>query len=382
MAEDYYSVLGVSKTASPDDIKRAYRDLALRYHPDRNKSKDAESKFKGINEAYAVLSDPEKRRQYDAYGPEQFGQRYSAEDIFRGFNFEDMFRDLGLNMNFDPSGFSSSNDIFDMLFSRGFGQRSRGAEEGQSILYRMDVALEDVANGAEKEITIRHIKKCDNCNGSGAEPGSRVVKCDNCNGSGYVTTVRNSFIGRIQTTTTCEKCGGTGKRYEKACRNCRGKGGVVGEDKISVRIPAGIEDGMRLRLKGMGDYSKGIPGDLFIEVHVQRHKLFRREGNNIHTEVSIPFYVAVLGGRIEVPTLHGTKHVEVQPGTQPNAKIALSGEGLKSFRGSSIGDEIITINVTLPKSLGGNERELIEKFRDLDSGTDHKEGGRRWFGRP
>ena len=380
MAEDYYSILGVPKTASTDDIKRAYRDLALKYHPDRNKTKEAEEKFKVINEAYAVLGDPEKRKQYDAYGPEQFGQRYSADDIFRGFNFEDIFRDLGINVGFGNVGnFSSSGDIFDMLFSQGFGTRSRGLDEGQSILYRMDVSLEDVANGAEKEVTLRHVKKCDRCNGTGAEPGSKIVKCDRCNGSGYITIVRNSMFGRMQTTTTCDKCGGTGKRYEKACRQCHGKGGVVGEDKVSVKIPAGVEDGMRLRLKGMGDYSTGVPGDLFIEVHVQRHKFFRREGNDIYAEVSIPFYVAALGGRVDAPTLRGTKSIDIQPGTQPDTKIVLDGEGLKSFRGGRQGDEVITVNVSLPKNLSREEEELMKRFRDLDSGSEHKD--RHWFGR-
>ncbi len=380
MAEDYYSLLGVPKTASLDDIKRAYRDLALKYHPDVNKTENAEEKFKAINEAYAVLSNPEKRRQYDAYGPEQFGQRYNAEDIFRGFNFEDIFRDLGINVGFGNfSNFSSSNDIFDRLFSQGFGTRNRGIDEGQSILYRMDVSLEDVAGGAEKGIMLRHVKKCDRCSGIGAEPGSRIIKCDHCNGSGYMTIVRNSMFGRMQTTTTCDKCGGTGKVYEKQCRQCHGKGGVVGEDKVSVKIPAGVEDGMRLRLKGMGDYSRGAPGDLFIEVHVQKHKLFRREGNDIYAEVSIPFYVASLGGKIDAPTLHGTTSIEVHQGTQPGTKVILGGEGLKSFRGSRQGDEIITVNVSLPKNLSKEEEELMKKFRDLDSGSEHKD--RNWFGR-
>ncbi len=382
MAEDYYSILGVPRNATQDEIKRAYRELALRYHPDRNKSKEAEEKFKQINEAYAVLSDPEKRRQYDAYGPEQFSQRYSSEDIFRGFDFGDIFRDLGIDIGFGNfSDFSNIDNLFDTLFSGGFETRKRSAEEGQSILYRLDIPLEDVANGAEKEIVIRHIKKCERCNGTGAEPGSRIIKCDRCNGTGYITTVRNSIFGRIQTTTVCDKCGGTGKVYEKPCKVCHGKGGIVGEDKVVVKIPPGIEDGMRLRLKGMGDYGKGGAGDLYIEVHIQKHKIFGREGDNIYAEVDVPFYTAMLGGRIDVPTLHGTKTIEIEPGTQPGTKITLRGEGLKAFRGNRIGDEIVTINVNFPKYLTNEERELIERFRDLHSGNSEEHKERHWFGR-
>jgi len=372
MAKDYYDILGVPHNATLDEIKKAYRELALKYHPDRNKSKEAEEKFKEINEAYAVLSDPEKRKQYDMYGPAGFGQKYSEEDIFRGFNFEDILKDLGLNFDF---GFS---DFGEEPFFDSFGQSGRGRASvnvGQSILYRLDITFEEAAKGTEKEIRFRHIKKCPHCNGTGAEPNAKLIKCPECNGRGVIVTTRSTFFGRIQTSTVCPRCGGSGKIYDKPCKVCNGTGGVVSDEKVVVKIPPGITDGTRLRLKGMGDYAKGGTGDLFVEVHVLEHKIFEREGNDIYVNLSIPFYTAILGGKVKVPTLDGEREIEIPRGTQQGDKIVIKGAGIRTPR--DVGDEIAIVNIAIPRSISKEEEELLMRFKELH-GEGDKQEKRRW----
>ena len=362
--EDYYSLLGVPKTATREEIKKAYRDLALKYHPDRNKDASAEEKFKKINEAYAVLSDETKRRQYDAYGPEQFGRQYSEQDIFRNFNFRDIFKDAGININMGDGDFD--------FFGNFFGQGQRNRDVGQSILFRMDLTLEEIARGAQKEINLRHRRKCNHCGGTGGEPGSKQSKCPKCDGSGRVTVITSSFLGRIQSVTTCDLCTGSGKMYDKRCKTCNGKGGVIGNDNINVTIPAGVKDGMRLKLDKMGDFGKDGSGDLFIEVHLLKHKIFERvNDNDIFTEVKIPFYKLILGGKATVPTLNGEKEISIDPGTDPGKDILLKGEGIKKFGSTSHGDEILRINVSIPKTMTSEEREAIERFRDA---TENEKG--------
>ena len=368
MPRDYYSLLGVPKSASADEIKQAYRKLALELHPDRNPSKEAQEKFKEVNEAYAVLGDPEKRKQYDAYGPAGFSQHYSQEEIFRNFDFEQIFKDMGIN--FGNMGMGGTDDFFGSLF----GGTARNRNVGQSILYKMDLTLEQIAKGTQQEISVRHVKMCGNCGGTGAEPGSKIVKCPECNGRGQVATVSNTFFGRMQTVTTCARCGGRGKSYEKRGRVCNGKGGVVLNDKLSVAIPAGVSEGTRLRLGGMGDYGSGGKGDLYVEVHEIKHSVFDREGDNIYANVKVPFYTAILGGRIIVPTLDGQKELTVDQGTQQGKQIVLKGAGIKRLRGNSSGDEIVTVNIDIPKSLTQQQRELIEKFSSSEG------DGRKRFG--
>ncbi len=365
MAEDYYSILGVSKDASADEIKRAYRNLALQLHPDRNPSKEAGEKFREVNAAYAVLSDPEKRKQYDAYGPAGFSQHYSEEDIFRGFNFEQIFRDMGINI-----GGMGGEEMFGSLF----GQGMRSSNAGQSILYRIDLTLEQIAKGAQQEISVKHVRRCDRCEGSGAEPGSKVVKCPECSGRGQVVTVTTTILGRMQTVTTCGRCGGKGRSYEKRCRACNGKGGVVATEKVTVTIPAGVNEGMRLRLGGMGDFGPGGSGDLYVEVHELRHSTFTREGYDIHAEVKVPFYTAILGGSVSVPTLDGQREITIGEGTQQGKTIVIRGAGITKLRGGGSGDEIVTVNIEIPRSLSQQQRELIERFRE--SGQE----GKRRFG--
>ncbi len=366
MPDDYYKVLGVQKGASADEIKKAYRELALKYHPDRNPDKEATERFKEVNEAYAVLSDPEKRRQYDAYGPAGFGQKYSEEEIFRNFDFEQIFKDIGINF-----GFGSGGQPFGSFFEQG---AARQGGEGQSILYRMELPLDEIADGVQKEISVRHVKVCDRCKGSLAEPGTKVIRCPECGGTGRIVTTTNTFFGRMQSVAACRRCGGRGKSYEKRCRKCNGKGGVVDTERIMVTIPAGVYDGARLRLEGMGDYGPDGNGDLYVEIHERKHPVFAREGDNVHAQVRVPFYTAILGGRITVPTLHGEKEIAIEQGTQQGKSIILRGEGIRRLRGSGAGDEIITINIEIPGSLSGEQRELIERFRDREGSQRRKFG--------
>ena len=358
---DYYKTLGVQKGAGLDEIKRAYRELALKYHPDRNKDKGAEDKFKEINEAYAVLSDEKKRKQYDTYGPEGFSQRYTADDIYRGSDVQDILREMGINLNF---GFGNG-DIFGSAFGGGHEQ-----QHGQDVLYRMDVTLQDVAKGSTKNISVRHVKVCGQCGGNGAEPGTKLVKCAECRGSGYVNVIRNSFFGRIQTTSACQKCMGEGKTYEKKCRECGGKGGVVTNESVQVNIPQGIGTGMRLRLDGLGDFVRGGgSGDLYIEINEVPDSSLKRDGNNIIANANVPFYTAILGGEISVPAIDGMKTIEIAPGTAPGTRIVVRGAGIKHLNSSSKGDEIVIVNVNIPKSISSSERELIERYRDGDRKT-------------
>ncbi|MEM0106952.1 MAG: molecular chaperone DnaJ [Candidatus Micrarchaeaceae archaeon] len=357
--DDYYKILGVSKDASQDDIKRAYRELALKYHPDVNKTKDAEEKFKEINEAYAVLSDPEKRRQYDAYGPEGFSERYTQEDIFRDFNIDDIFKDLMGGMNFwedigNPFG-----------SSRKYARASR--DVGSDIADRLTISLQEAYTGTEKRLKLRHIAKCEHCNGTGAEPGSKIVKCKTCKGTGQVVSVKRTMFGMMQTVSICPTCNGTGKVYEHPCAYCNGTGRRAVEETVSIKIPPGIDDGMQLILHGMGDYGQGGSGDLYIEVRVRQDSNFKREGSNLFAKVHIPFYVAIIGGTVKIPTITGEREININGGIQNGETITLKGSGMPIFKGSGFGDEIVTFEIDMPKNVSAEQRDLIKKFAELDN---------------
>lgn len=360
MAKDYYDILGVSKTATPDQIKGAYRDLALKFHPDRNKDKDAEARFKEINEAYAVLSDQEKRRQYDTFGPEQFDRQYTQEDIFRNFDFEDIFKSMGFDFG---AGFGGE-DFFESMF--GFNPHARGAV-GNDILARVQISLHEAAHGTKQSITVRHIKACERCHGNGAEPGSKIIKCERCNGSGQMRSTRRTPFGIMQTIGTCQKCRGSGKTFEKACKRCSGSGVVNSEDNVEVTIPKGIFTGTRLRLAGMGDYGNGEPGNLYIDVEVKEDRTFKRIGDDIHVNVSVPLHVALLGGEISVPVLDGSKRIRIEEGTQNNTRITLKNEGMPHFRGSGKGDQVVNVTVDIPKRLSKEQKDLVRRFSNLDN---------------
>ncbi len=360
MTEDFYKLLGVQKNATQDQIKQAYRELALKYHPDRNKDKSAEDTFKKINEAYAVLGDPEKRKQYDMMGSEAFNRRYTEEDIFRGFNFQDIFKDMGVNVNF---GFGD-DDIFNPFGSA----RGRQGDVGQSILYKLSITLQEAAQGVEKEISLKHSVACSRCKGTGGEPDSEKITCPTCEGSGYQRTIRNTILGRIQTMVTCPRCGGRGQQYKRSCRQCNGNGREVKNDRIKVNIPHGVMDNMRLKYEGMGDYGMDSNGDLYIEIEVKEDKTFTRDGDDIYTQISIPFYKAILGAEVDVPTLFGSKKIRIEPGTQPNTRIALKREGIRRMNSDYKGNEIVEIKVHIPEHLSKEESDLILQYKKMKDG--------------
>lgn len=347
---DYYEVLGVSRSASEEDLKRAYRKLALKYHPDRNPGdKAAEESFKEAAEAYEVLRDPQKKRIYDAYGHE--GLQGSGFSGFRGF--EDIF--------------SSFGDVFQEFFSFGFGgsPRSKTASRpGDDLAYDMVLGFEEAVFGVEKEISIETYVGCDKCGGSGAEPGTRESMCPMCQGSGQVVQSQGFF--RIST--TCVRCQGTGRVLVSPCNSCGGQGRVRKSRKVQVKVPPGVDTGTRLRLRGEGDfgYRGGVAGDLFVRLEVRQHELFERDGDNLYCKVSISFIQAILGDKIEIPTLEGVKIVEIEPGTQPGAVIRFSGEGVPRLRGYGRGDLFIEVEVKIPKQVTPRQEELLMAFIELE----------------
>jgi molecular chaperone DnaJ len=358
MAEkrDYYEVLSVSRNASKDEIKDAYRKLAMQYHPDRNKSPDAEEKFKEISEAYAVLSDDEKRQQYDMLGHAGFDQRYSREDIFRGADFDSIFRDLG---------FGSFGDIFRSFFGGGFGGGfGERINRGQDLVYDLEITLEEAARGTEKEIEVPRTEKCDICNGSGASLGTSPRTCPRCNGAGKVQHTRKSSFAMYVQVTPCPTCRGKGTLIDSPCKNCHGTGLVKKRRKISVKVPVGIDEGYQLRLRGEGEMAPngGSPGDLYVLVHILPHELFTREGDDLLHVMMIGYPQAALGAEVSVPTLEGPITVKIHPGTQLGEVIRLKGKGMPRFRGYGKGDLVIRVGISVPEKLTPQQRALLEQL--------------------
>jgi len=368
MAEkrDYYEVLGVQRNASKDEIKDAYRKLAMQYHPDRNKSPDAEEKFKEISEAYAVLSDDEKRQQYDLLGHAGFDQRYTTEDIFRGADFDSIFRDLGF-------GFG---DIFRSFFGggfgRGFGER---INRGQDLVYDLEITLEEAARGTEKEMEIPRTEKCDVCNGSGASPGTSPRTCPRCNGAGKVQHMRKSSFAMYVQVTSCPTCRGKGILIDSPCKNCHGTGLVKKRRKITVKVPVGIDEGYQLRLRGEGEMAPngGSPGDLYVLVHIVPHEFLMREGDDLLYVLMISYPQVALGAEVSVPTLEGPITVKIHPGTQPGEVIRLKGKGMPRFRGYGKGDLLVRVGISVPKKLTSQQRALLEQLaKEFDQSVQPK----------
>jgi molecular chaperone DnaJ len=355
---DYYEVLEVSKDASKDVIKSAYRKLALKYHPDRNDAPEAEERFKEISEAYAVLSDDEKRRQYDRFGHAGIGQRYSQEDIFRNVNFDEIFRDMGF-------GFGGFESIFDMFFG---GRRARtpGPQRGVDLRYDLEISLEEVASGVEKEINYPRKERCDICKGSGASPGTQPITCPRCQGRGQIEFARSTGFAKFIQVTTCNQCNGRGQTIETPCSTCQGTGIVSNERKLQVKIPAGIESGTRLRLSSEGEVGTlgGRPGDLYVVVHVRPHSTFHRNDSDLLIDVPIGFTQAALGAEIEVPTIDGKAKLTIPPGTQTHTVFRMRGKGLPKLRGFGKGNELVRIIVEIPTKLSSKQRELLIKLAD------------------
>jgi len=353
-AKDYYEVLGVQKGASKEQIKDAYRNLALQFHPDRNKAPEAEARFKEISEAYAVLSDDEKRRQYDAYGREGVYQRYSQEDLFRGVDFGEFFRGMG--------GFG-----FDDIFSQFFGGGGRQPTRGEDLTYHLQVNLEDLVEDTNKEIEIPRSEVCSTCNGSGAKPGTSPQRCGTCGGTGQVQKVQSAGFARLVRVTACSRCHGRGYLIDTPCKECRGRGTVDKTRKIRIMIPAGAEDGLTLRLRGEGNAGEaGIPpGDLYVVVNVAPHRLFARREADIYLETRIGAVQAMLGTELTVPTLYGNVKLEIPHGTQPGHVFPVKGKGLPKYGGWGKGDQYVKVNVEIPKNLSGQQKELLKQLGDL-----------------
>lgn len=362
---DYYEVLGVEKTATDEELKKAYRRLAKKYHPDANpdNKKEAEVKFKEVNEAYENLSDPQKRKMYDQFGfngPQGFGGGqgpfgqggyYSYTGGFDGFSD---FGDLG--------------DIFSSFFGGGgrtSSRRNNGPRKGADLNLNIEITFEEAFLGVEKEITINRNETCNTCNGTGAKPGTSVTKCSVCNGTGQVRQVQTTILGQMQTTRTCSNCHGTGEVIKEPCDTCRGKGTVRKQPKIKVKIPAGIDDNQTVVLRGEGEPGeKGGPkGDLYITVRIKKHNIYTRKGVNIFCEVPITITQATLGAELEIPMVDGTKEkYRIPEATQTGTKFTIRNKGFKSLNSSVIGDFIFTVIIQTPKRLTSEQRELLEKL--------------------
>ena len=366
MAEkrDYYDVLGVSKTATEDEIKKAYRSLAKKYHPDLNPdNKEAEEKFKEVNEAYETLSDQTKRSQYDQFGhagPQGFG---GAGGFSGGFD-----------------GFGGINDIFEAFF--GGGRRGGSAaqstrpRQGDDIEQTITIDFMESINGCKRLIKVNVEEECSACGGSGAYSKKDINVCSRCHGRGSVVVEQNSIFGRVQTQTACPKCGGKGQEITRKCDSCGGKGRVRKSKDITVTIPAGISDGMSMRLEGKGyaGYNGGPNGDLYINIRVKPHEEFKREGDDIYLEVPISISQAVLGDSIEVPTVYGNETLKVPAGTQSHTKFRLRGKGAKNLRSKINGDQIVTVKIDIPTSLNSEEKNIFEQLRKAEG----KEGESAW----
>lgn len=355
---DYYEVLGVDRNADEAEIKRAYRNLAMRYHPDRNQEPEAVEKMKEINEAYAVLSDTEKRRLYDAYGHAGLGE-YTQADIYRNVDFSSLFREFGLG---DLFGFGGGP------FESFFGGRTtarRAARKGADLRYDLTVTLQEAAFGVEKTIELPRSERCATCGGSGAAAGGAVA-CDTCQGTGRIVRAHQTGAGYFQHISACHKCHGAGKLIKEHCPECKGRGFTERTKAIAVKIPPGADSGYAVRVKGEGEKGETIPGDLYVVVNVAKHPVFERHGDDIYVQQDVNFTVAALGGEVEIPALDGsTVKLEIPEGTQTGAVFRINGKGIPHLDGRGRGDEYTLVKVVTPTNLSRREQELLREFERL-----------------
>jgi molecular chaperone DnaJ len=361
---DYYDILGVSKNASAEEIKKAYRKLAIKFHPDKNPDdKSAEDKFKEGAEAYEVLSNPEKKQRYDQFG--HAGAQGGFGGGQGGMNMDDIFSQFG-----DIFG-GGGGSPFDSFFGGG-GQSSRGGrrvQRGTNLRIKVKLTLEEIANGIEKKIKVNKQILCNTCDGSGAKDKNSFSTCKTCGGSGAVRRVTNTILGQMQTTSTCPTCNGEGTSITSKCGTCQGEGITRGEETISINIPAGVSEGMQLSMSGKGNAAPrgGVPGDLIILIEEIPHETLKREGINIIYDLHVSFVDATLGASIEVPTIDGKARIKLDPGTQGGKILRLKGKGIPEVNSYHKGDQLIQVNIWTPKTINNEERELLEKFRTSEN---------------
>ena len=366
MTEDYYKILGVSKGATDDEIKKAYRKAAHKYHPD--KSGGDEAKFKEINQAYQILSDKSKRQQYDQFGQTFEGGGAQGGQGFGGGGFDFSGFDFGGAQGFGNGGFEFGGEGFEDIFSNIFGgsSKARRRAHGSDIQVDVEISFEEMVRGAEKEISLYKRVVCDRCHGDGGEPGTSLKTCPTCKGAGRVQTMRRSLFGSFSQVSECPECHGEGKIFEKKCSKCGGDGRIKEEQKIGLKIPAGIADGQTMSMQGNGEAGEhGAPaGDLYINVHVLAHKKFKRKGQDILSTEFVPFSVATLGGKIEIDTIAGKLILKIPTGTQSGEVFRVKGEGVPELNGRGVGNQLVTVVVRVPKSLSREQKDLLERLRD------------------
>jgi molecular chaperone DnaJ len=356
---DYYEVLGVDRSATRDQIKQAYRKLALQFHPDKNPAPDAGQKFRDIAEAYAVLSDDAKRREYDTAGHAGVSERWTTEDLFRDFQFGDFF--------------GGRFDDLSNIFGDFFGLRTRparGTTRGVDLRYDVELSLEEAARGGERLVQFTRSEKCGICRGTGAKPGTKPIKCGDCNGSGQKQQVQTSRGMRLVTLTTCRKCSGRGVVIESPCQGCQGNGFRFAPHTLKVQIPAGVDDGMTIRLAGQGEANAdgGPPGDLLIRTHIRPDPRFERHGDDLYAGISITLPDAALGTKVSVPCLGGEAvQVTIPPGTQSGTHLRLHGKGMPKVTGRGKGDLYLVVEVRTPTDLTARQRELLEELSRLEA---------------
>lgn len=364
MKKDYYEILGVEKGADVAAIKKAYRSLALKYHPDRvpeAEKKDAEEKFKEISEAYGVLSDPQKRQMYDQYGHSGIDQRYTAEDIFKGADFSSIFGESDL-------GDILGNMFGDAIFGGSSGRTNR-ARRGRDIQYEVEISLEEAFSGIKKKIKVPRHEKCKTCDGNGAKPGSKLKTCATCKGQGQVV-MSNGFFRMQQ---TCSACGGQGQIITDHCPECRGQGVVRVTRNIDVNIPAGVDNDTRLRVKGEGEVGNAGPGDLYLYILVKAHSTYERHGKDLSLELPVSFVKAALGADVSVPTLSGDVSMKIPAGTQSGKVFRLKGKGMPDLHGESAGDLYAKVMLRVPEHLSGEQKKILEEYARV-SGDDVASG--------
>lgn len=358
---DYYEVLGVSKSATKDEIKKAYRQQALKYHPDKNPGdKEAEEKFKEAAEAYEVLSNDEKRARYDRFGHAGMGGAASSGGFGGGMTMDDIF--------------SSFGDIFGAGFGS-FGGSGRGRSQyvnkGQNMRVKVKLNLNEISNGTEKKIKIKKAVPCPECGGTGAADSNSISTCPTCHGSGHVTRVTNTILGQMQTSSTCPTCGGEGKTITKKCPHCYGEGIVNKDDIVTIKIPAGVGKGMQMTVAGQGNAARrgGVNGDLIVVIDEEESNDLIREGNDLIYNLFISIPDAILGTHVEIPTVDSKVKIKIDPGTQPGKILRLRGKGLPEVNGYGKGDLLVNVNVWIPKSLTKEESKIIEKFKESSTFT-------------